>query len=237
MTVMYLVLDRRPPDAHARLHFRPPPQVAVTDAKGGPHVSLRTFFSDRLTAGLPDNDSIGDYCVAAELWPSQKLRTGAAAASEALGAMLGSPASGRIVTLYPLPSESSAVQPCGELALRLCSDPTGLGNSLLPRAPADAEEPAPGTPTPASPAQRGREGSPGMMATPPSMRGAASSQGTPNLLPPKEPRTGKKKSGAGPRAASEAATEDTAASHVSQAAQNSTHLAVVQDLLKGKCRR
>lgn len=185
-----------------------PLQVSLATADGRP-IAIQDRFSGTIASTDNMKSQLGDYCVTAELWPSQKLRNGTAAVSSALGAMLGSSSPGSIINLYQLFNKKESMQQCSLVRLQLCSKAADVdAASLSHRSSSDAPEEAFGNgepsssaralPNPATPLQRGRTGSmQASHATPPSMRGSAALQVTPNLLglPSKEATrssTGKK---------------------------------------------
>ena len=224
-----------------------PVQVSLASADGG---ILAT--QDRFNGILAPLDNIkgklGEYCVPAELWPSQKLRSGTAAVSPALGAMLGSSPLGSSIKLYQLSETQESLHHCYIVQLQLCSSTTDLGGvSLGHRSTTDevAEgnqpEASSASPNPATPLQRGRAGgNQRISATPPSMRGSMASQVTPNLLvPSKEPSssrssTGKKSAGGQKQRGGSSVAGSENSSIRREETGSSMQLKVAQDLLKGE---
>jgi len=223
--------------------------LATTD---GRPIAIRDRFSDTIASIDNLKGQLGDYCVAAELWPSQKLRNGTAAVSAALGAMLGSSPPNSIINLHQLFDKKESMQKCSVVQLQLCFnaadvDAVWLGHRSSSDAPEAISNGEPSSSAaranPATPLQRGRTGSmQGSHATPPSMRGSAALQVTPNLLglPSKEPTTksstGKRSSG-GPKqrgGVNEVGSENNGGFRKERI--SSVQLKVVQDLLKGEFR-
>ena len=219
----------------------------MASANGQP-IAIQDRFSGTIGSTNNTESQLGDYCVAAELWPSQKLRNGTAAVSAALGAMLGSSPAGSVINLYQNSGQKDSMHQCSLVRLQLCSNSADIGAVSLghrsstadaPEAGSSGEQPSSASPNPATPLQRGRTG--GSHATPPSMRGSAASQITPNLLglPSKEPSSKKsstgKKSGRGQKqrgGGSEAGSDNIGGQKGDIG--SSVQLKVAQDLLKGE---
>lgn len=204
----------------------------------GQPVNLQDRFTTKLGITLDKQDLLGECFVPAELWPSQRLRNGTAAVSEALSAMLGSASPGETITLHRLPSEINTAQTCSTVVLQLCADSekesSAVPVALRKKLTAPDAQPEAGSPSPITPAQRGRGANQPPRASPPSMRNSANSQPVPNLLGPSKerPASGKKKSGGGSRGGSETAEKKEFVQK--DEAGNAVHLAAVQGLLKGE---
>jgi hypothetical protein len=217
----------------------------LASAEGRP-LAIQDRFSGTLDSTDGLKGQLGDLCVAAELWPSQKLRNGTAAVSAALGALLGSSPPGSVLNLYQLSEKKESMQHCSSVQLQLCANSADAGGAVSighrsngssasgPEAGSNGE---PTSPNPSTPLQRGRTGGvQGSRVTPPSMRGAAASQVTPNLLglPTAKNSTGKKSKGGQKQrsSGSEAGSADVGGRK--EEINSSTQLKIAQDLLKGK---
>lgn len=220
----------------------------MATADGRP-IAIQDRFSGTISSTDNLKSQLGDYCVTAELWPSQKLRNGTASVSAALGAMLGSSPPGSNINLYQIFNKKESMQQCSLVRLQLCYKTADVDAFLLShRSSSDApvvvgsREPSSSVArdliNPATTLQRGRNSSmQASHAIPPSMRGSAALQVTPNLLglPSKEPPTSStSRSGKGRKQQggdNEVGNGDSGRPRVETSI--SVQLKVAQDLLKG----
>ena len=219
--------------------------MALQDGDGsGSALPLQSVFGG--TVDNPNKElTIGNCCVAAEVWPSHKLKKGVAAVSDALSCMLNSPSPGRSILVYDGSEEGDlSISECSTVVFKLCLDidPRGVvergggrsgGNGLGGGGGAESSYPTsstgPSTPTAPSPGQRG-----GRVATPPSMRGAGTSLPSPHLLgmppqPVSASKSSKKKNKSQAGSDSVSRSQEGATSNV----KNPLQRRVVQDLVNG----
>ena len=214
-------------------------QVALSGSNVQP-INLLDKFSAQIGFQLDKVGLIGETYVPAELWPSQKLRPGTVAISEALSSMLGSPSPGEFISLHQLPEDTNSTEQCCAVVLQLCSNSGEKCGGSVPIAPrkhfsasSGGSQIEPSSPSPISPAQRGRISNQAPRASPPSMRGAGNSQPVPNLLGPSKenPSSAKKK---GSQTSRSASNVEKKGSSGKDEPGNLVHLAAVKNLLEGE---